>query len=48
MSKDEQVQAGAWALWDAFPTLREDFTWSWFEKATRIVLDAIEGAPACK
>jgi hypothetical protein len=35
---DEQIEAGAQALWEAFPTLRADFTPEWFRKAARIVL----------
>ncbi len=38
----KQVDAGAMALWDAFPTLREDFTPDFFHKAARIVLEAGE------
>jgi len=38
-SKDP-VERGALALWDAFPTLREDFTWEWFLKASQIVIAA--------
>lgn len=36
------VQAGAQALHAAFPTLHKDFTYSFFEKAAAIVLDAAQ------
>ena len=32
------VHAGAQALWTAFPTLKDDFTYEWFHKAAQIVL----------
>jgi hypothetical protein len=40
MTRDEQIEAGAQALWKAFPTLREDSTADWFRKVARIVLEA--------
>ena len=40
VSNQEQVEAGAAALKAAFPTLANDFTDAWFEKAAKIVLQA--------
>jgi len=35
-----EVLAGAKALWDSYPTLREDFTFSFFVNAAQAVLVA--------
>jgi hypothetical protein len=37
---DSAVTAGADALWLAFPTLRDEYTWDWFLKVSRIVLES--------
>ena len=42
MNRDEQIEAGAQALANAFPTLTEDFPNPWFRKAARIVLEAAQ------
>lgn len=42
MAGQAEVQAGAQALQAAFPTLCEDFTDAFFEKAAGIVLDAAQ------
>lgn len=43
MNRDEQIEAGAQALANAFPTLTEDFlNPEWFRKAARIVLEAAQ------
>jgi len=35
-----QIEAGAHALMEAFPTLLDDFTPEWFRKVASIVLEA--------
>jgi hypothetical protein len=40
IDESDAVEAGAQALWAQHPYLQEDFTFSWFRKISRTVLEA--------
>ena len=42
MADEQKIEAGAQALYEAFPTLHDDFTPDFFRKCARIVLEAAE------